>query len=114
MEDDRKICRPNGKKFYNAETLEETRYQPLFDVFRNKGIDCRTVQRRRRYVETVYAQSIDGLICYHVLYQSIMRETIGMRSIDITSAIADKLLTTVNSRIKIAALARLKWATLYV
>jgi len=47
----------------------------------------------------------DGLICYRILYQSTTHEGIGqsVRPIDVTPAIADKLLTTVYSRIKIVA-----------
>jgi len=49
----------------------------------------------------------DGLICYRILYQSTTRENIGQSvPIDITPAIADKLLTTVYNRIKIDAFAR--------
>jgi len=41
-------------------------------------------------------------------YNARKHRTIGMRPIDVTPAIADKLLTTVYSRIKIAAPARFK------
>ena len=64
-------------------------------------------------MENVYVQSdpTDEAMRYRVYLQSIMHEkhrTIGMRPCDVTPAIADKLLATVYTNIKIAAPARFK------
>src|SRR5436190_13478514 len=54
---------------------------------------------------------INGSTCYLNLFQSIIHEnidTIGMKPIDVTPTIADKLLNTIYSNVKIAAPAKFK------
>jgi len=81
----------------HAETLKETWYQLLFDVFSNESIDCRMIQSyvKKRYVETVYAQwklQVDWFVTTVSEYNARKNRTIGMRPINVTPAIVKQTL----------------------
>jgi len=92
-------CPKNLQQCKCAETHEETWYQSLFDIFRKESIGCRTIQPyvEEWYVETVYAQwKLQMGWLPHLIseYNARKHRIIGMKPIDVTPAIADKLLTT--------------------
>ena len=121
MEDTRKIYilwqRKGILQLGCAETLEEAQHQSLFYVFLNKGVEQfnHTLKNDmwKQFTHNKNYKWIDILPRLLSNYNARKHRTIGMRPVDVTPAIADRLLTTVYNRVKITAPARKKWVIRY-
>jgi len=107
------------RKFYNANMQKLLKkHQSLFNVFRNEGIGCWTIQPLKNDMWKQF--TLNGNYKWinllpHLIskYNAWKHQTIGIQPIDVTPVIDDKLLTTVvvttvYNRIKIATPAQFK------
>ena len=111
-DDIRKICILIEERNFTirmwTETLEETQYQPLFYVFRNKGVgrfNCTLKTTWKQFTHNGNYKWINILSRLVSNYNARKHRTIDMHQR--YPAIVDRLLTVYN-RIKIIALARYK------
>lgn len=106
-----------GKEFYNVTVQKLLKKHNINHYSTYSVMKASVVERFNRTLKNnMWKQFtlngnyrwIDLLQCLVSEYNSRKHRTIGMKPIDVTPAIAEKLLTTVYSRIKIAAPARFK------
>jgi len=106
-----------GKEFYNANVLKLLKKHGINHYSTYSVMKASVVERFNRTLKNdMWKQfTLNGNYRWidllpHLVseYNARKHRTIGMRPIDVTPAIADKLLTTVYSRIKIVAPARFK------